>query len=557
MSSHLVCDEEDAAHEASLAEKDKQRLSDLILELSLTAAYPLNLTGIDSFRGAAATKALAYRTERMQPKELRELAYTVGPLLGLLAADVHSPLAPPASIGIRTLLASHVCIVEFVALDGIMVLGKLFDQLLTGGAMDLHTPSPKRTVIENLVICYREIARWYPKPIVVVGAIRHCIRLLLYGDLTIKAIAVTVLSTLSDDLDIVKKMFTNGAIKPILRLCSLGASNSACVLAGLGCVLQFARIPEIGSKLVRQGALPVLEEALHTPDRLMAAESIREKALVSLAWLAQIPEVKSRIATRTVLEGMRRDLLYGRKLCQVTVMQMMISLRHAYPEEVEFNSSVRDKIIYLMKTGPWSGRTLVIKLSVLVYRDNDNKWYFVQHGALESIFSLIQSKSLDLQEVPMVALLSYCAHPDVPVLFMDKGGIEVLVCVLYAIDEVIRDMAVVLLKALCLYDRPRVEAAIPSDKHHLFVPDPNCDPVVYGSEYGHMIQDYLQHVLANRRAGHYLLDQFAEGEAEQGGFSEEELESYQTTFMLLDVAAVGFLTLDELKARRPRLRWAG
>ena len=149
-------------------------------------------------------------------------------------------------------------------------------------------------MVENLVICYRELARWYPKQIVSAGCIRHCIRMLLYGDLTIKvtltltptltltlfirmllygdltiiftltlilnpkpkpkpkpkpnpnpnsnpnsnpnpcnnpdpapparqAISVTVLSALSNDLDIVKKMFTNGAIKPILRLCVLGA----------------------------------------------------------------------------------------------------------------------------------------------------------------------------------------------------------------------------------------------------------------------------------------------------------------------------------------------
>ena len=297
--------------------QEKQKMTDLILELSLTAAYPLNLTGIDEFRGAAATKALAYRTEVMGVKELRELEYTIGPLLGLLSADVHSPLAPPASIGLRNLLGSYVCIVRFVELDGANITGRLMDQLLTGKAMDLHTPSPSRTIVENLSVCYRELARWFPKQIVHAGVIRQCVRMIQYGDMSIKAVAVSILSTLSDDLDIVKKMFTSGAIKPLLRLCDIATSTPACLLAALGCVLQFARIPEIGVRLMGQGALPILEGALHY-DGTLARDSIREKALLGVAWLTKIDSIKSKLATPSVLAGMRRELLFGRTLCQVT-----------------------------------------------------------------------------------------------------------------------------------------------------------------------------------------------------------------------------------------------
>ena len=227
--------------------------------------------------------------------------------------------------------------------------------------------------------------------------------------------------------------------------------------------------------------------------------------------------------------------------------QMMFNLRYAYPQEAEFNMSVRDKILQLLGTGPWTGRNVIAKLCVLLYRDDESKMYFVTNGAFESIFDLISSKSLDLQEVPMVCLLFYCAHPNVPPIFMAKGGLQVLVRVLYAVDENIRDMAVVLLKAMCLYDRPRVMEVIPHDRAHLFHPDPNSDPVVYGSEYGHMIQDYLQHILKNRREQHYLLEQFGPGELEALSVSAEEIESYQNTFMLLDVNALGFLEMDELK----------
>jgi hypothetical protein len=130
---------------------------------------------------------------------------------------------------------------------------------------------------------------------------------------------------------------------------------------------------------------------------------------------------------------------------------------------------------------------------------------------------------------------------------MDKGGLDVLVKVLYAVDDNIKELAVVLLKGLALYDRPRIMAVIPSDRAHLFAPDHKADPVVYGSEYGEMIQEYLQLMLANRRAQHYLLEQFATGESDEMGLTAEELESYQTTFMLLDVSAVGYLEMDELK----------
>jgi len=147
----------------------------------------------------------------------------------------------------------------------------------------------------------------------------------------------------------------------------------------------------------------------------------------------------------------------------------------------------------------------------------------------------------------MVALLSFCVHPEVPWLFLEKGGHHVLVKVLYAVNEVIREMAVVLLKALCLYDQEKIVAVIPADREHLMKADPESDPVVYGSEYGGLVQTYLQKIIENRRDMKYLLEGFEQNVIVEQSITEEELESYQATFMILDYDCNGTLALDEIK----------
>ena len=64
-----------------------------------------------------------------------------------------------------------------------------------------------------------------------------------------------------------------------------------------------------------------------------------------------------------------------------------------------------------MGEGQWFARNLTTKTLVLIYSDPDTKKYCAENGALEHIFDLIQSKNLDLQEVPLVALLAFCTHP--------------------------------------------------------------------------------------------------------------------------------------------------
>ena len=51
----------------------------------------------------------------------------------------------------------------------------------------------------------------------------------------------------------------------------------------------FCRIPEIGVRVVRQGALPILENTLHFKSG-HAVKLIREKSLYALAWLTRIDQ---------------------------------------------------------------------------------------------------------------------------------------------------------------------------------------------------------------------------------------------------------------------------
>jgi len=200
-----------------------------------------------------------------------------------------------------------------------------------------------------------------------------------------------------------------------------------------------------------------------------------------------------------------------------------------------------------MRAGLWFSRNLTTKTLCLIYTTLEDKKYCADSGALESIFNLIQSKNLDLQEVPMVALLSFCVHPEVPFMIMEKELHLVLVEVLYAVNETIREMAVILLKALMLYDKVKIDAIIPVDREFLMKIDPDSDPVVYGSEYGGLIQQYLATIIENRREMKYLLEDFSHDIIAEQKITEEELESFQSTFMILDYDCNGELELDEIK----------
>tara|TARA_B110000090_G_C13082709_1_gene331617 strand:- start:92 stop:496 length:405 start_codon:yes stop_codon:yes gene_type:complete len=106
--------------------------------------------------------------------------------------------------------------------------------------------------------------------------------MLKLGDATIRGISASVLSILSNNLEIVQQMFSYGAIKPILLLCDHSTTSEPELLAGMGCVVQLTRIPEIGAKVVKQGAIPLLSESLHLRESKTkgVASSVRNKALL-------------------------------------------------------------------------------------------------------------------------------------------------------------------------------------------------------------------------------------------------------------------------------------
>jgi hypothetical protein len=168
-----------------------------------------------------------------------------------------------------------------------------------------------------------------------------------------------------------------------------------------------------------------------------------------------------------------------------------------------------------------------------------------KNGAFDTIFELIAVKPSDLQEATLVALLSLISHPEVPHIFLEVGGIEKVISLLSSENEIVRDLTIVLLKAIALYDAPGVKAAVPETLTKLMESDDI--PQRYGGEYGGLIEEYLQDIVDNRRNEHYLLKSLTDEEIAETGVTPEELASYENTFMELDMDCSGALGLDEMK----------
>lgn len=118
------------------------------------------------------------------------------------------------------------------------------------------------------------------------------------------------MASLSNDLEICKQMFAYGAIKPLLNVSDANVTNDACMLAGLGCITQLCRIPEIAMRLVQQGVVGVLESALH---RTVGHNHIliREKALYALGFLSRIDNLKAKLCTSVMLQGLMNEFHSG------------------------------------------------------------------------------------------------------------------------------------------------------------------------------------------------------------------------------------------------------
>jgi hypothetical protein len=519
-------------------------INDLVLELSLASALPVGLYGRNLRQAASAANSFAYHAEKLAPKELKHLEYAIGPLLILLHTDIDHPVSAKAALGLRFLMASRVCILRFTELDGLLVISRIFDILTGYNMIDFETPSVHRSIVEHGATCYREVGRFYPWKIVDVGALRHLVVLMRFGDVTLKTIACMTLAMCSQDMGIVKQMFSYGCIKPLINAAESTVTNEACTLAALGCLVQLCKVPEFAGRIVQQGALKKFDKALHTMTGF-CNKSIREKALYCFAWLSRVESVKRLICTEKLFDGMRRELEFGTKAAQLTIVQMMLNLHNQYQTEEVFVTSVRDLMLKLMNDGLWYARNLCVKTIIVLYKSLENKIYMAKNGAIEAVLFLISSKSSDLQEATVVSLLSLISHPEVPEIFLEIGGAEKIIPLLATDNEIVRELTVVLLKALALYDAPKIKGLIPETLTHLMETDDI--PQRYGGEYGGLIEEYLQDIVDNRRSEHYLLKTLSEEEVQSLQVTDAELTSYENTFMELDMDCSGALGLDEMK----------
>lgn len=153
---------------------------------------------------------------------------------------------------------------------------------------------------------------------------------------------------------------------------------------------------------------------------------------------------------------------------------------------------------------------------------------------------------IDLQEAPLVAILSLSTHPLIPRILLEKACADVVSKFFFSKDDVIREVSVIIMKTFYLYDQAIVNAAIPPERAYLMESGDDM-PKLYGSEYGEMIEEYLQHIVENRRDMHYLLEKVLPEDLERLQVTQAELESYQNTFMELDLTCQGTLGIIEVE----------
>lgn len=241
-----------------------------------------------------------------------------------------------------------------------------------------------------------------------------------------------------------------------------------------------------------------------------------------------------------------RHFFVGTMGSKTTVLQLLLNVHGKYPQERGIALNLRDSVLHLLKTAPWTTRNLCLKVFCVVYREVEDLAYFAHNGLIESIFWVIDAKDIELQEAPLVALLHLCEHPQLPFNLIRRGVLRYMVKLLRAHDNVIQQLSLVLLKLFYLYNEAAVMKALPPDKHYLMSHDA-YNPQYYGAEYGEMIQEYLQQAVGHRQSQDYLINQFSKDELDALQLEREELVKLQNTFMEVDLDCSGTLSLDELK----------
>lgn len=324
-------------------------------------------------------------------------------------------------------------------------------------------------------------------------------------------------------------MFTYGAIRPLLLVSDSSVTNDACMLAGLGCITQLCRIPEIGLRMVQQGAVPLLEKGI-TLYEGHGSKAIREKALYSLGFLSRILDVKKSLMTSRISDAIRREFVEGTLSSREVIIRFLMNVHRCYSSQDERSllDALKDPLMDLMKTGPWSAKNLCLKAVCVLYDTNEDRAYLTERGLLDVVLDLVSSKSDDLQEVPVVALLYLCVHPTLPTLLLDRGVAKVAGQLLLCRDHIIRELCVVLLKALNLFNSEVVEAAVPEEKRYVLRRN-IYNPQLYGGEYGGLVQDFLQTIVGNRHKQSYLRDILTDQDMMDLQLTEEEVQRYENT----------------------------
>ena len=532
-----------------LDKENADHLDDLILELSLVTSLPIPMQGRNYIQATSAANSFSRHTDGLDKPSLKQLSHGIKPLLTLLWNDIDLPVAAKAAQSLKSLMPSRACMLEFLDEGGLDIIGNVFQKILNGKKPDLVTTSTHKLIVEHCTCIYREVARFYPWKVIRVGGLRHIVLVMRFGDIGLKTTCAGIFAGLSMEEEICKQMFTNGAVRPIIEVALLDESNEPCLIACLGSIVQLTRIPEIAAKVYQQGAMPLLEKTLHATGYKNDL-GIREKALYSLYSMSNSEEIQKLIPTESVLAGMSRELKHGTPDAQLMVIKMALKLHNKYPQKEEkFVTSIIDEVIRLLKTGPFVTKNLCAKCVCVLYRSPTNQMYLVDNLIMEALLDVMQTKSSDLHEAFLVALLSLISHPDVPARFFecyDGNAVAVLAKLVMSSHEVIRGLAVVILKALTIYGRGRIMNEVPKTRHHLFEIEDDI-PVLAGEEYGGMIQEYLQFIVENRRDQEYLLDQLDEEDWVNYGMSREDIRPYQETFQELDPMCKGYLDIDELK----------
>ena len=253
---------------------------------------------------------------------------------------------------------------------------------------------------------------------------------------------------------------------------------------------------------------------------------IREKAIFALEWLSRTPQIRHVLATPRMLKGLSKQMFDGTVLAKTAVAGILLHLHGKYPKPVELEllRGIRKEMIEMLGEGKWSGKNLFIKVFCVLYKEDDDKVFLVENGILPKLYAIMEAKPEDLVEAPIVVLLSLAQHPELPVTIMDTGALAMLCRIIVKCDDpIIIDLIGILFKTLALHDHDRVEEIleelIPVEKAHLRRLDsPDC--TLYGSEFGGLVQEYLQRVVHHRWDQKYLLDQFDDEELDDIGISD-------------------------------------